>query len=196
MAGRRKSQYKGHGNMTLRERMLAAYLGGTPDRVPASPELWDAAILDVTRRPFHELFGPFSKEPFWRLLLQAHHFYHSDAWVVVGCGTPRAETRVKHESRWIDGETIETVSQIETSRGTLRSVGRTNRTYAGWQVELPVKRFPEDMIAYEEYFFTDPLTSDLSEVEQALEETGEQGLVTAAVGEPFVSFLGGVCRGE
>lgn len=181
--------------MTPRQRMLAAYRCERPDRVPVSPELWDAAILDIERRPFHELFGPYSREPFWRLLLKAHRFHDTDAWVLLGPGSPRPETTTRDEHRFIDESTIETVTVIETSRGTLRQVGRTSHSYAGWETERPVKEFPEDMVAYEEHCFADPWENDVTEVEQALEETGEQGLVTVAVGEPFLSFLGSSCEG-
>ncbi len=47
--------------MTPRERLLTAYRRGIPDRVPVSPELWDATAIAVSGRPWHELVGPFAQ---------------------------------------------------------------------------------------------------------------------------------------
>jgi len=37
--------------MISRQRMLAAYRGPEPDRVPVSPELWHATAIAVSGRP-------------------------------------------------------------------------------------------------------------------------------------------------
>jgi len=170
--------------------MLAAYRGQVPDGVPVSPELWDATAIAVSDRPWHELVGPFAKIPWWRTHLAAFEFFECDAWIVPAVGlSPSQRERRRDSSRWLDAETIETEITWRTSRGELRAAARSTPVYADWLVEHPVKRFPQDMIAYEEVVFTDPEHMDLTEVADAIEGVGEEGLVTPFVGEPFTSFL-------
>jgi uroporphyrinogen decarboxylase len=182
--------------MTPRERMLAAYRNQQADRVPVSPELWDATSIAVAGRPFHELVGPFAEVPWWRTHLAAFEYFGADAWLVSGPGaTPRQRQMVEGHSRFLDPENIETRAVYHTSRGDLETVSRTTNVYAGWLIEHPIKGFAEDMARYEEYYFDDPSASDLSGIEQALEGVGEKGLVTPMVCEPFTSFLGSIREG-
>ena len=182
--------------MTPRERMLAAYGNQLPDSLPVSPELWDATAIAVSGRPFYELLGPFAEVPWWQTHLQAFRYFGADAWIVPGVGeSPRQKEMRTARSRFLDRETIETEIIYHTSRGDLHATARTTQVYFDWLLEHPVKRFPEDMEAYAEWFFADPQDGDLAEVRQAIEGTGEEGLVTPVVGEPFTSFLAGVREG-
>lgn len=180
--------------MPPRERMLAAYRNEQPDRVPVSPEIWDATAIELSGRPFHELVGPFAQIPWWQTHLKAFEYFGCDAWIIAGAGPCRKEMSVS-SSRFLDDETIETKIEYRTSFGKLHATARTTRDYAGWLVEHPVKEFAADMPAYEECFFRDPQTSDLSEIRNVLEGVGEKGLVTPYVGELFTSFLGSVREG-
>ncbi len=186
--------------MSARERMLAAYRHQHPPEVPVSPELWDATAIAVSGRPFHELVGPFAQQPWWQTHLAAFQYFGADAWIVPGVGaSPQQQAMTREESRFIDDETIETRITLETSRGSLHAVARTTPTYAGWLIEHPVKRMPDEMEWYLEYALSEPEGGDLGEIEQALDGVGEAGLVTPCVGEPFTSFLcsvreGGVVR--
>ncbi|MBI2915000.1 MAG: hypothetical protein HYY08_03630 [Firmicutes bacterium] len=182
--------------MTSRERMLTAYKGGRPDRVPVSPELWDAAALDVIGRPFHKVVGPYAEEPFWRMLLRVHDYYGTDAWVCAAPDSPaKKEGRIQETHRFLDDETIESEICYKTTQGDLHEVTRTTRTYAGWTMEHPVKDFAVDMPKYEECYFSDPWKYDVTEIETALEETGERGLVTVWLGSLFLSVLGSAIEG-
>ncbi len=98
-------------------------------------------------------------------------------------------------SRFVDPDTIETRKTWSLRGGSLRAVSRTTRDYSDWLLDHPIKRFPEDMAAYEEYCFDDPEQCDLSAVREALEGVGEKGLVTPYVGPPFTSFLGFIREG-
>lgn len=182
--------------MTPRERMLAAYRNQVPDRVPVSPELWDATSIAVSGKPFHELVGPFAQVPWWRTHLAAFEYFGADAWTVPGVGpSPRQAEMVSERSRFEDAGTIETEIIYHTSKGELHAIARTTEVYAGWLIEHPVKQFRQDMEKYEEYCFSDPETADLSGIEEALAGVGDKGLVTPAVGELFTSFLGSVREG-
>lgn len=182
--------------MTSRERMLAAYRNELPDIVPVSPEIWDAAAIAVSGRPFHELIGPFAQVPWWQTHLQAFEYFGCDAWIVVGPGESSMQKEMAiQKSRFIDKENIETEISYITSKGKLHAKSRTTSIYANWLIEHPIKDFYEDMPKYEEYFFVEPGTYGLSEIDEAIEGVGEKGLVTPSVGELFTSFLGSVREG-
>jgi hypothetical protein len=182
--------------MNARQRMLAAYRHEHPMELPVSPELWDATAIAVSGRPFHELVGPFAQQPWWQTHLAAFQYFGADAWIVPGVGpSPCQQAMTREESRFLDAETIETRITFHTPRGDLHAVSRTTPTYAGWLIEHPVKRLPEDLERYLEYFCADPEAGDLSEICAALDGVGDAGLVTPYLGEPFTSFLCGVREG-
>jgi len=182
--------------MTPRERMLAAYRNQQPDRVPVSPEIWDATSIEVDGRPWHELVGPFAREPWWKIHLRAFQYFGADAWIVAepsllfpkGC-------EIQCDSQWIAPDTIETRTIYRTPCGELRAVSRTTPIYAGWLIEHPIKRFPEDMKAYEPIFFPDPGSFRAQGIDEIIKGVGEEGLVTASVGELFTSALASLREG-
>ena len=112
-------------------------------------------------------------------------------------GLRNASRGCAKESCFLDRDktTVETRLTYRTDRGTLHGIARTTDAYADWLLKQPVEMFPEDMQAYEDYFFDDPAACDLSEIREALEGVGEKGLVTPLAGELFTSFLGTVRAG-
>jgi uroporphyrinogen decarboxylase len=182
--------------MTPRERMLTAYRRGIPDRVPISPELWDATAIAVSGRPFHELVGPFADVPWWQTHLAAFEYFGADAWILAMPGETEGQRALRtKESAFLDDETIETRTTYHTSRGDLRAVSRTTPVYEDWLIEHPVKIFPRDMRAYEDYLFSDPRTAGLSAIDEVIDGVGQKGLVTPVLGDLFTSFLGTVRAG-
>jgi len=182
--------------MTPRERMLTAYRHGLPDSLPVSPELWDATAIAVSGRPFHELVGPFAEIPWWQTHLAAFEYFGADAWILAMPGESTEQQSMRTlASRFLDDETIETQTTYHTPRGDLHAVSRTAPTYADWLIEHPVKVFPVDMRAYEDYWFTAPEAIDLSAVDPVIAGVGEKGLVTPFLGDLFTSFLGLVREG-
>ena len=184
--------------MSPRMRMLTAYKGGQPDTVPVSPELWDATAIAVNGNPFYQLMGPFAERPWWKTHLECFEHFQADAWIVPGPGpTERQRAMRASESRFVDGEKTAIESRItyRSGRGTLHAVARTTNAYADWLLKHPVETFPQDMLAYEEYFFDDPAACDLLEIRDALTGVDDKGLVTPIAGELFTSFLGTVREG-
>jgi len=184
--------------MTPRARMLAAYKRGQPDAVPVSPELWDATAIAVNGAPFYQLMGPFAERPWWKTHLECFEYFRADAWIVPAPGPTERQRVLRTLESWFvdrDKTAIESRLTYRTGRGTLHGVARTTETYADWLLKHPVEKFPQDMQAYEEYFFDDPAACDLSEIRDCLAGVWEKGLVTPMVGELFTSFLGTVREG-
>ena len=184
--------------LTPRARMLTAYRGGQPDAVPVSPELWDATAIAVNGAPFYQLMGPFAERPWWKTHLECFEYFRADALIVPAPRPTERQQAIRTvESRFVDRDktTVESRLAYRTQRGTLHGIARTTEAYADWLLKHPVEKFPEDMQAYEEYFFDDAAAYDLSEIQDCLEGVGERGLVTPMVGELFMSFLGTVREG-
>jgi hypothetical protein len=178
--------------------MLAAYKRGQPDAVPVSPELWDATAIAVNGAPFYQLMGPFAERPWWKTHLECFEYFRADAWIVPAPGpTARQQAMRTVESRFVDREKTAVESRLtyRTGRGALHGIARTTEAYADWLLKHPVEKFPQDMQAYEDYFFDDPAACDTSEIRDCLAGVGEKGLVTPMVGELFTSFLGAVREG-
>ena len=163
--------------MTSRERMLTTYHGGQADAVPVSPELWDATAIAVNGVPFHQLMGPFAERPWWKTHLECYEHFRADAWIVPAPGpTERQQAIRTGESYFVDAgkRTVESRITYRTERGTLARIARTTGAYADWLLKHPVEKFPQDMQAYEEYFFDHPVAYDLSEILHCLEGVGKR----------------------
>lgn len=180
--------------MTSRERMLAAYRNQQPDCVPVSPELWYDVPLLVSGVPFEEVC--LGHHPLWKIQLQAHDYFGSDAWIVPFPGASAAAPETETTSRWIDRDTLEIACTFHTSGGPLRRVTRNTGSYYDWAIEHPVKELLADMPRYEEVVLADPRQCDFSEIREAIAGTGEKGLVTAFVGKLFFDLIASACEGE
>lgn len=182
--------------MTPRERMLTAYRHGTPDCVPVSPEIWIDTILEVSGRSFLELYGPTADKPGWLSMLETFEYFGADAWIIAGVGESDGQRAMRvSEVRIVDDETIETRTRYHTPHGDVSEVIRATPVYPGGFVEHPIKRFPRDMDAWADYFFADPDTADLGDLNRVLAGVGERGLVTTGVATLFTSFLGALRDG-
>ena len=185
-------------NMTSEERMLAAYMNQIPDRVPVSPEIWTATVIDHTGQPFHKLSGPFADMDFVQEWYDTQKYFGFDAWILAEFdrGESGDNFEQKSESRFLDENTIETVTEIKTTKGNLRTISRTNEEYDGWMAEHPVKDFERDFPAYAEYSMSDTPKFGTDQIKHALEVTGDGGLVSANLGELFISYLAYAREGD
>ncbi len=177
--------------MTAKERILTAFRNGTADRVPVSPELWDAIPFRVSGRPFHEFGGTtYGRSPLWRAQLEAYRFFGCEAWIPVEPGpSARQAGMVEAHSTFVAPDTIRTDVRYRTSAGTLDSVKISTPDYDLWNRSAPVRDAPRDMPVIEELFFEDPDLLDYAPVREAWEATGDDGLCEGIVGNTFFEFL-------
>jgi hypothetical protein len=177
--------------MTPRERMLAAYKLLQPDRVPISPEIWSATVLEFKNEPFFRYIGPFADKDFIDAWFETQQYFGCDPWILVGLDEPTEGENFKilKKSYFLNSETIQTEVIINTCKGILYEVRRTNEQYDGWCIEHPVKNFVRDMPTYVQVTLTDPWSHETNSINRALSIVGDNGLVSANLGELFISYL-------
>ncbi len=177
--------------MTPRDRITAAFRGERPDRVPVSPELWDAIPIRVSGRPFYE-FGAtsFGRTPLWQAQLDAYRYFGCEAWVPVEPGpSARQAGMVEARSAFESLEVIRTDLTYRTSRGELSAVKLSCFDYDLWNRAAPVRELERDLPAIEEWFFEDPERLDYAPIRAAYEATADAGLCEGTVGNTFFEFL-------
>lgn len=184
--------------MTSKERMLAAYRRQKTDRLAVSPEIWSATVLEFKGKPFHKYLGPFADDDYTGAWIETQKYFGFDAWVLSALDglEESGSYSVKSVSRFIDEDTIETRSEIKTSAGSLDRVTRTNSQYDGWGYENPVKDFLKDMPAYIVYTLDNPDNYGSAKLEEDIKKVGEDGLLSAYLGDLFISYLAAGREGD
>jgi hypothetical protein len=177
--------------MTHKDRITAAFRNEKPDRVPVSPELWDAVPFRVSGRPFYEFGGTsFGKTPLWRAQLDAYRHFDCEAWVPVEPGpSERQKKMVESVSVFLDDRTIRTEVVTRTSKGDLHETKLSSPDYDLWSQNPPVKNPFGDFPKVEECFFDDPSALDYGAIERAFDATGDSGICEGIVGNGFFEFL-------
>ncbi len=186
--------------MTWKERYLAAARHEEPDVVPVSPELFFYIPARVSGYPLWQvapvgLTLPFHRIKTWEAQLQAAVYFDICGWIVPAIGSTHAAARTETFIAEGSGGGRQVTLVHHTSHGPLRERFWFPPDDAPWHVEHCVKDFDRDWPRYEELFFTDPWTADLSELEEAVEAAGGQGIVSAYVGSPFTDWLAGALEG-
>ena len=184
--------------MTSKERMLAAYRRQETDRRPVSPEIWSATVLEYKGKPFYKYLGPFADEDYTSAWLETQKHFGFDAWLLSDLEKPREGLNYtgKSKSRFIDEHTVETWKEISTSKGTIEWVTRTNREYDGWGLKNPVRDFEKDIGAYVEYTLDDPYKYSNGKLKDDIRKVGEDGLLSAHLGDLFISYLANGREGD
>jgi len=177
--------------VTPKERILTAFRGEQPDRVPVSPELWDVIPIRVSGRPWYELSATsFGRIPLWRAQLEAYRHFGCEAWVPVEPGpSNRQAGLVEARSAFQGEELIRTDLVYRTSRGELTAVKLSCFDYDLWNRTAPVKVLERDLPLIEEYFFEDPADLDYEPIRSAWEATADDGICEGIVGNTFFEFL-------
>jgi uroporphyrinogen-III decarboxylase len=174
--------------MTNRQRMLAAYRREQPDQVPVSPELWyDMGLLlakDCTVEDFC-----FGRYPLWKLQRSAHRYFGSAAWLCAGPGGGAIDGEIHTEHYYTPAGELEFLHVGRCARGTLQWRVRTSRTFYDWMSEHPIKDLKRDLPVFEQLFLPTVESLEMTEIKDALAGVGDEGIVTAYVGDLFFSFI-------
>ena len=177
--------------MTPRERITAAFRNRQPDMVPVSPELWDVIPIRVSGRPFWEVgCTSFSKMPLWKAQLEAYKYFGCEAWIPVEPSpSDRQINMIESNSFFENPELIITKVKYKTSKGVMNEMKHSVFDYDLWSFEKPVKNLFEDLPKLEEYFFDDPSGLDYGFIEEAYDNTGQDGICEGIIGNTFFEFL-------
>jgi hypothetical protein len=179
-------------SLTPRQRMLAAYVGEPSDRTAVAPEFWyyvPARLMGLSMVDFQ------MQVPHWQALQFTFKHYGCEGWGIVAPGAPdwggEQSTRMTRldERRFEEATTIAFEGRVLTSRA-LYDVDEPS-----WQLEHYVKDWEADWPVYERFAMPPVASLDWRPVQQALETVGEDYLLEAFVGFPFVDFVGGQREG-
>lgn len=177
--------------MTSKQRMLAAYKRQKVDRIPISPEIWSATVLDFKDKPFHKYLGPFADEDYTAAWLETQKHFGFDAWLLSDLEKPSEGQNysIKSTSKFINEDTIESRKEIKTSAGNIEWITRTNRQYDGWGFKNPVQDFSRDIGPYVTYTLDDPTVYGDARLKEDIQKVDEEGLLSAYLGDLFISYL-------
>jgi uroporphyrinogen decarboxylase len=177
--------------VTPKERIVTAFRNRKPDRVPVSPELWDAIPIRVSGKPFYEMSATsFGSIPLWKAQLDAYRFFGCEAWIPVEPGpSQRQQSMLQAVSRFVHKGLIRTDVAYRGERRTLHEVKHSSYDYDLWSTDPPVRDLFRDLPVIEEYFFEDPTALDYSEISRAWTETADSGICEGIVGNSFFEFL-------
>jgi len=171
---------------TSKQRMLNAYRGVFNDRPAAAPEFWyyyPARLLDVDMIEFHR------EVPFHQALKVVFEAFGCEGWGAASAAVPNDTVRSKTREAWLDDDTLEVRTVVETPLGELTSSRRYSRSEPSWSIERPVKDLARDLAAWEEASLGgDPRAAEVEGLVRAWREVGESYLLEAGVGLPFFDF--------
>lgn len=179
--------------MTGKQRMLNAYRGISNDRPAIAPEFWyyyPAKVLGVDMIEF------LREVPFHQALKTTFEMFGCEGWGAAFCGAPAPDVETRRNERWLDENTLETLTTSITPFGALESAQRYSRDEPSWIVDRPIKDVERDLPAYEHITLGGDLDSmDVSGMVKAWEEVGEAYLLEAWLGAPFFDYYGGAREG-
>lgn len=174
--------------MDNRQRMLLAYKNQTPDKVPVSPELWYDFVLQIDKKAnWKEVCT--GKYPMWRAQLAAHRYFGSAAWLIAGPKGGNVDGKFFSEQIYNEQGDLEIHSTGISSNGKLSWTVRHNEKFYDWMVEHPIKDLIRDLPAFMDLFMPEPESMDYSDIQNAVDSVGNDGIVTAYAGPLFFNFM-------
>ena len=178
--------------LTPKERMLAAYRGETPDRIPVAPEFWyyiGAKVLGVSMETFERegLLG--------EGLLAAFRKYDTDGWGIAFPAPEWGDRTVRENAvRQPDGRLrVETVTR--RGRQTFSTVTVYDKTDPSW-VAKPMAVSEEEIPAAADLMLSDDVRYDTGAMTRLYERVGGGYLCEVWTGCPFFDFIEGLAGFE
>lgn len=173
-------------NLTGKQRMLNAYRGIRNDRIAIAPEFWyyyPAKVIKVDMITF------LREVPFHVALKKTFEKFKCEGWGTVSVDVANKNVQSKTRERWIDKDTLDVCTTIQTAIGQLTQTLRYHRQEPGWVIERPLKNLEKDLAVWElASFGDDPDDVDAGKLTRAREEVGETYLLEASLGLPFFDF--------
>ena len=181
--------------MTSRERLLTAMTGGTPDRVPCTPDFSNMIPCRLTGKPFWDIYLN-DDPPLWRAYIAAAEHFGIDAWFPYGQLDYQWPDTVRHEHEIVSrtAERIVRRTRTITPDGELTSETTFLVGDPPSPTENPVKDLREQF-AIVRHLFREPTgyTTETARMQKA--ELGEKHAFAAGVGTPGFQAWVRLCVG-
>jgi uroporphyrinogen decarboxylase len=180
---------KGVQRMTPKQRMITAMKGGTPDRVPAAPDISNMIPAKLTGKPFWDIYYR-NDPPLWKAYIDAAKRYGIDGWFTYDGMIFRypAEIREKREvlSHTLDRLTVR--HTYATPAGDLTEVWVYPAGDPPTRVEKMIKDFERDYPKFA-YFQQTPTGYDAGVLQAQVAAMGEHGIVCAPIMAPGLHIV-------
>lgn len=181
--------------MTSRERMITAFCNRQPDMVPVSPDMSNMIPCRLTGKPFWDIYLH-GDPPLWKAYIEAVKYFAFDGWLPWG-GFSIPNPNVESEAV-IVSETDDRIvrrTTFHTPKGDLWQETTFYRADPPTATVKPVKRVPEDLEIWIEYFYPDSGHGEDSEYWRVKEAMGDLGVVGPSVGLPGLHNLCNIVQG-
>lgn len=175
--------------MTFRERMICTMKGGTPDRVPAAPDISNMIPCKLTGKPFWEIYYH-NNPPLWEAYINAARTYGIDGWFTYGqldyTYPVNIPVRCEVLSKTADRLTVRRT--YETPKGELSKVTVYPSDNPPTDVEKPIKDLKEDFEKFA-YLMQTPTSYDGEVLSRQKKSLGENGIMCVSATAPGLHSL-------
>lgn len=170
--------------MTSKERMMTALTGGTPDRVPAAPDISNMVPCRLTRKPFWDIYVN-ENPPLWKAYHEAVKYFGIDGWFGYGNVGLKTKHHIETETKILSKseDRYEVLKIHHTPEGDLREVMVSTKDNPPVYVEKMVKDFKKDFNKYK-YFFGELTGYDNSALKEMQKAFGEGAIVCDFIAPP------------
>ena len=169
--------------------MITAFCNRQPDMVPVSPDMSNMIPCRLAGKPFWDIYLH-NDPPLWKAYIDAVKYFDFDGWLPCG-GFTRGNPGITHEGKTVSETEDRIVTQtiIHTPKDDLWQETTYYRADPPTRTVKPVKRLPEDLETWIEYFYPDPGEGDDSGYQEIKREMGDLGVVGPSVGLPGLQDL-------
>ncbi len=178
--------------LTPKERMLAAYRGETPDRIPVAPEFWYyicAKVLGVSMETFERenLLG--------EGLLSAFRKYDTDGWGIAFPAPQWGDRTVRENTVRLSDGRLQAETVVRRGRQEFTTVTVYDKTDPSWVVK-PLASCEEEIPAAADLMLSDEVRYDTDSMTRLWEQVGDGYLCEVWTGCPFFDFIEGLAGFE
>jgi uroporphyrinogen decarboxylase len=169
--------------MTPKERIMTALRGGTPDRVPATPDIYAMVPCKMTGKPFWDIFIN-NTPPLWKAYVDAANYFDIEGWAIYGDLKIKLKSNITSETiveKDAHGWTARTI--LHTPDGDLIQASFCPPDNPPTETEKMIKDFPKDFKKVK-HFFSDIVGYDKEYFTEQCRYMGDRGIMSICVIPP------------
>lgn len=175
--------------MTNRERIICAMKGGTPDRVPAAPDISNMIPCRLTGKPFWEIYYR-NNPPLWKAYISAARHFGIDGWFTYGQLDYKYPVEIPVRSRLVSESRERVIVRYTygTPKGELSEVVTYPSDNPPTHVEKLIKDLKTDFDKFA-YLLQTPVGYDGEIFARQKKELGEYGIMCVTAAAPGLHTL-------